>query len=475
MISIAPGLLAALTLGLPPEAPAEDPDLKPPVVRVPLRAQDKSPPRALRYALLPDSNDLTAGNAAAYWIRASLAAQRAQPRFSEQQEAWLAVPLDKLPKDEVRRFLEAYRHALRMSDQAARCQRCDWERPPLTFATADQLPTEEIGSFRQLAQLLSLRLRLELSEGRRDDAIETIRTGMVLARHIAEGHTVIDNLVAAAIGAVMLNRVEEFLATPGAPNLYWSLTTLPRPFFDARPAAEYERGTLWRSFPVLRRLAQEKMTPEQARRLNEQVFGAILDDRPGVHSGPDFPQQLAIAVLAARTYPDAKRELLARGLPPNDVEAMPVAQVVLLAQVDEYDAFWDEALKWMAVPYAEARAPLEALRRDLAPGGRYDTNMLIRMLFPVLFKVHEANLRGNRQIEALRCVEAIRHYAATHGGKPPAALTDIRDVPLPIDPITGKGFDAFYKADGDRAVLDVPPLTGMPPQTGRRYEFAPEK
>jgi hypothetical protein len=46
-------------------------------------------------------------------------------------------------------------------------------------------------------------------------------------------------------------------------------------------------------------------------------------------------------------------------------------------------------------------------------------------------------------------------------------------VPLPIDPLTGKGFDAFYKVVDGKAVLEMPAMPGMGATTGRRYEIDP--
>jgi hypothetical protein len=55
----------------------------------------------------------------------------------------------------------------------------------------------------------------------------------------------------------------------------------------------------------------------------------------------------------------------------------------------------------------------------------------------------------------LRCVEAVRIYAAEHDGKLPARLDDVR-LPLPVDPATGKPFT--YKLDGKTAHLHGEPL-----------------
>ena len=56
-----------------------------------------------------------------------------------------------------------------------------------------------------------------------------------------------------------------------------------------------------------------------------------------------------------------------------------------------------------------------------------------------------------RQVEALRIIEAIRHYLATHDGKLPASLADIETLSIPMDPLTDEPFE--WKVDGNTATL----------------------
>jgi hypothetical protein len=48
-------------------------------------------------------------------------------------------------------------------------------------------------------------------------------------------------------------------------------------------------------------------------------------------------------------------------------------------------------------------------------------------------------------------IESIRMYAYSHDGKMPGSLDDIKEVPIPSNPQTGKPFS--YRLDGDTAVL----------------------
>ena len=54
----------------------------------------------------------------------------------------------------------------------------------------------------------------------------------------------------------------------------------------------------------------------------------------------------------------------------------------------------------------------------------------------------------------------MRLDAAAHDGKLPASLDEIKDVPLPVDPVNGQPFD--YRVAGDRAYLSCSPFPGQP-------------
>jgi hypothetical protein len=433
--------------------------------------------RALEYRLLPDPLDLTPGNAAPLWLRAGQAARNVRRKITGKEYTWMdpaATPLKAFPRKEARALLAEYAAALRLADQAARRERCDWERPPLTIQSIPDLPLDEIQNYREIATLLNLRCRLELSEGRFDQAIRTLQTGFALARHVGNGESLIQDLVAIAIGAIMFGRVEEWIQIPGSPNLYWPLTELPRPFIDVRRSIKYELNTIHRSFPQLRELQTKRLTAAHADALVgqmfEQMFTALCQiDEAAV---PAWARKPALAALTLKAYPDAKRYLIAQGRPVKEVEALPVLQAVAIYFTDQDDRTRDDILKWVSVPYWQGQAGLERVAkraRDASAGG----NPLIRLLIPALVKVYHAQVRTERQVAGLRCAEALRLYAAAHGGKAPDKLAAITAVPLPIDPYTGKGFEGFYLTRGGKGVLEVPPPPGMPPLLGRHYELDP--
>jgi hypothetical protein len=462
---------SAVSADKPPPEPEGPPQARAPVVKLGVQPGAKQP-RALRYQLLPDRLDLTPGNAAPLWVRAGQAATDTRHALTDKEYSWGSAddtPLKDLPRREVRALLEQYAAALRLAEQAARRERCDWEFPPPTFQTMQDLPLHEVQVCRQVAFLLSLQCRLELSEGQFDKAVYTLQTGFVLARHIGDTDTLVQNLVGNAIAGIMLGRVEEMIQLPGSPNLYWSLTTLPSPFIDVRRSMNVELNTLYRSFPALRKLELDRgaMAPADLERLVEDLFREA-----GKACGVPFPEwqgKVALAGITLKVYPDAKQYLLAQGRTPEQVEAMPALQVVLLFYLDQYNQVRDDVLKWLSVPPWQAVAGLEQVQKAVQ-NSRQNNNPLVALLLPACSKVHLACLRTDRHIAGLRCAEALRLHAVAHDGRAPDKLGDVTAVPPPVDPFTGKGFDAFYQASDGKGVLNVPPPPGQGAALGRRYE-----
>jgi hypothetical protein len=442
--------------------------------------------RALKYTLLPDPLDLTSGNAAPLWNRAGARASAMERDLNQGPNKVIApvgtplnpegkvVPLKDLPRKEIHAYLAYFAMPLRVADQAARCDHCDWESPPFKLQDLQDLDLHlsDIQQLRKIGALLQTRCMLELSESRFDDAIVTLQTGFAMARDIGKGDTLIQDLVGIAIGSIMFGQVEQWEQVPGSPNLFWALTDLPRPLVDTAPAMRNELTTIFRSFPPLRQLIRDSdkgaMSEEETNKIVTGLF-IILGDLEGSQL-PDWQKKLAIAALVIKVYPEARKYLLEQGRKLEQLDAMPPLQVVLLYYVDDYDQLKDETLKWMNVPPWEARAGLEATTKKLRDRGP-PRNPIVTSLLPAIAKVYEARVRIERTVDYLRCAEALRMYAATHDGKAPEKLEDVK-LPLPLDPYTGEGFGKFYKVEADgAAAFEIPPPPDRPPSMGRRFEL----
>jgi hypothetical protein len=466
--------LLALLLGgaLLATAPPQAPDEQPQLIR-PAKQAAKAPGRVLEWSLLVDPLDQANLNAAPMWIRAGMAAQGARWKWTDRHNTWDGpyeggTALKDLPLKELKELLDKHDAALRNARRAALCSRCDWEYPPITVQTLGDVPLSDVQMLRHLIRLISLHCRMQLAQDRFEDARKDLQVGLALARHTGGSQTLIQDLVAIALAQIMLGRVEEWIQRPGSPNLYWALTELPRPFVDVRGSMRHELGTIYRSFPMLRELKEKKLSADEARALVEKFFVAFA--RLSGEDAPDWKLKLGIAAMAMKLYPEAKKGLVAAGRTEKEVEALPVPQAVALYHLEEYDRTRDELIKCVALPSWQGYAELEKADRAERARTKVTGNVIIGTLLPATLKVYHAQLRLDRNLAGLRAAEAIRLHMAKHGSAP-QKLSEIKVVPLPIDPFTGKGFDDWYSVKGDKAVLDVPPAPSQSIRTGKRYEF----
>ena len=67
--------------------------------------------------------------------------------------------------------------------------------------------------------------------------------------------------------------------------------------------------------------------------------------------------------------------------------------------------------------------------------------------------------RVDRKLDVAQIIEAVRLYAAGHGGSLPASLDAITEAPAPLDPATGKPYN--YKVNGTTATLTAPAPPGL--------------
>jgi hypothetical protein len=437
------------------------------------------PVPSTRYRLLPEPRELEPGNAAALYYRAhALLAEQGnllREIRGEEWYRWLETPLRDLPLGEIRDKLRDMRPVLREVDLAARRRQCDWQLAGRQEGVGLLLP--EVQVMRQVAVVLEVQARYEMAQGRLPEALHSLQTGYALARHMGSGPTLIHVLVGLAITNLTDAQLDEFVQQPGAPNLYWSLTALPRPYFNPDFAIQEESSWLEHMWPGLKRLEEGPMTTAEVDDLQKAIRQTY--DRFSA-KGPGQLELAAQSVMQAVAYADAKKSLLAQGTPAEQVEAMPPFQVVALYAVRAWHHAWDEYVKWLRVPnfgnepdYQKARQKVQEaadqLYRLVLAGKLFEA---LDVGKPIPFeKVYAGIGRNERRFDALRCVEAIRLYAAGHDGKLPAALKDITELPIPTDSMTGKPFE--YEVKGDKAKLSapLPPGPKPPPYMQLTYEI----
>jgi hypothetical protein len=453
----------------------------------------KPPTPALRYQLLPDARIAISGDAAPLYRQAIDVLNGKLSREQEEQLfSWTMLSPDRFPKDEVSKFLAAYEEFFALLDQAALHDYCDWGVRELVLekgVAAGSLP--EIRRGRAVGRMLALRARAEVLDGRFDQAVVTLRIGLAFARHTGESGALGHFLIGGAIAADNLQQLDAFVGKANAPNLYFALTDLPTPFVSFRTACEIDRLFLYGTFPGLAETAMNR----DAGNLSEKQLQDCINSFDSLRRSFSlteqlfyYPEHLLLAQNIQKKHEAAKKALIAAGRPSDKVEAMPPVQVALLHAQLEYDAAIDDVLHLQARPYweivdrlkrldqqyqTEPRAMLFPLETRERLAREQDPNApalpLVPFLFPRLNRIVFVRARTDRKIALLRTIEAIRCYAATHDGQLPPTLNTIKEVPLPLDPVTGRAFR--YYVNRDTATLHAPPPAHEAPNGGNSVTY----
>jgi len=84
-------------------------------------------------------------------------------------------------------------------------------------------------------------------------------------------------------------------------------------------------------------------------------------------------------------------------------------------------------------------------------GKLLSSKQLEKQMKPMHDRTRAIAKRLDSDLAILQCVEAIRAYAASHGGQLPPTLADVKDISIPKDPMCGEAFR--YARTGSTAVL----------------------
>ena len=444
-----------------PRRPVE----KVPVVQLKVRPAPTAR-AAMRYQLLPTVLDQTPGNAAQLYYMAAQSAPKQEPEAIGRAHSMTQKELLEMASaPDVKSLFRG--PALRNIEQAARREYCYWDLPIRTEHFRVQLPP--LSSFRSLARILAARARVEIARGQHDQAIHTLQTGFAVAQDVAEGPLLIQSLVGTAVASQLIRPVEELIQHPDAPNLYWALTVLPRPFVDLRRSLQWEYAMLYLVAPGLRGLESARLTKEQWQHLTDDLAKSMVSLLGRQEEArATWQTKAAMTAMSVYLYPRAKRYLIEKGRTPQQVDAMPVQQAVILYSLETYVHARDELFKWFHVPYWQAREGLQQAKQELINARKkYPGNPFLALL-PTLTRAYFLTTKLDQKIAALRCIEAVRMYAAGHAGKLPASLSEITEVPVPIDPVSGKPFR--YEVAAETITLEAQLPEGESPREGLRYE-----
>ncbi len=265
----------------------------------------------------------------------------------------------------------------------------------------------------------------------------------------------------------MLEPCDDLISQPGAPNLYWALTALPRPLVSLRDQLEVEQSVCENLIPELTEaeLSKPRTAAEWASllsRMHERIVSwsyRLINESSNAAPELRTSAGWTLERLKAEVLPAAKASLKASpaGAGPEDA-AMCDDQIVALYLAGRYRQVRDDFFKASYLPANEALARQSATEKQLEAAKSPATAFFFAILggdAPVTSLRPLSNqLSLDRRIAMLRVIEALRLYAAAHGGALPESLDRITEVSVPADPATGKPF--VYRRAGAAASFARP-------------------
>ncbi len=183
---------------------------------------------------------------------------------------WMALPLGSQREKEYRKkdlasvigMLSPSNRIYADMERAAQFESCDWELP-IRDGNYISITLPEMQQSRAYTRMLSAKADLEIAECKYDEAVRTFQIGYAQARDLAQGPTIVNGLIGVTIASIMSYQLQQLIQQPDAPNLYWALSTLPRPLVSLRPGGEAESNILYLQFPELCDVDKKKMAPAE--------------------------------------------------------------------------------------------------------------------------------------------------------------------------------------------------------------------
>ena len=227
-----------------------------------------------------------------------------------------------------------------------------------------------------------------------------------------EGPFLINGLLGIAIANHMLAPCDDLIAQPGAPNLYWALTTLPRPLVNLRNQLEVEQKLLENLIPELTEaeLARPRTDAEWTSLLSRMHEGIVKWSRNLSSENPADPLNHALKILGESDLAQFKAKALAgareslktsRKLTSQQLAAMSEDQIVALYLADGYRTLWDDLFKGSYLPPRVALAEIRAADNRLLAAKDGPLALFVR-LTPAVEAVVMTDVRLDRRVAILR-------------------------------------------------------------------------
>lgn len=429
---------------------------------------------AMKYRLTFSETDLEYGDAAPVYYRAflmfsSVKVNRQLDRAKLDQ--WLTMPLSELPIQEVEKYTEMYRSALRELSSATHYSTVRWGYEN-ALRDADgvelyQILLPEVQEAAEVSLILNLKIRTQLAKRDFDGALQTLREGFGFSKHLLEGKFIVSQLVALNVEKNLYQRLRDWQEIPGSPNLYWAIAQLTQPRYDVRRAIRFELDASRSSFGIVSDEALKPRSKEEWKKFYDNssrqlraLVKATNNDLDGMQKNGIDPVPFIELVQA---YSAAKQNLTTWGYSESEIEKMPVIQAVVLQTKLAHDYIFSEYEKITYLPYNRYNEELSKVTEKLNSEGYFQAEStreifpIARMVMPGLLQVLVTEIEAKTRLYEIQLIEGLRDYAATQK-KFPASLEQLSL--LPTGSIEESLVSVRFKTDGETMEFEGGTLDG---------------
>jgi hypothetical protein len=440
-----------------------------------------------RYRFWPLRDNLNPDSALVHITRALTFYSQVDPRLVKDFEDYLGIlGTNDLNPNDLARYLAGFAHVLEELDSMAQCEDLYWRANSRNLGgraliTDARFPEQEV--MWKFAALIKLRALVELDQRRFDDAVVSIRCGYRLIAFLRQGGLLEHHLTANFIESAILDVIEKAIQTPGCPNLYWAIATLPNEYDAMLRTIEDELLSYKRRHPLLIEPEAVDWSPDNWKE-NWNEFVRDCDSYWPVPFQGQFLKASEDALKSDAKH--ARKRLLAQGLAPQHAASMCAEQALAVDIACEIRKENEQILTALYTPYPanmrmlekrdrenmqrmEAlvflwfdpefqKEPLDPLLKPLLESRRKDWESRLRDFVPRTYGFisdeYQRFLHAVQRKNHLLTIEAIRHFAGGQNGRLPESLSNLTELLPNRDPINAEWVAYEVKKDHDGPIAE---------------------
>ena len=429
----------------------QDPETVPPIADadlggpIPLLFVEpaKEPIPALRYRFHPNPRELKPGSATPFFQRAMVQYLKKPGAVLAQFKQFQLDYEEGKAKTSITAELKPFQDVFAELKKFGDCEDLHWDERwrDLRGAELWEAMFPEFQEARELSRLMEYNARRYLKDRDFNTAFVWIRLGYRFSEYLGNGDSIVQKLVAISRCQALNEVVREAIYSPGCPNLYWALATLPEPIVSVRRAIDIECLGIEYSFPVLFKAESTELGREQWQELWNNTF-AILERMATENQNLAKQLKQAFKISMEADMSLVRKALLSNGYSPERIASMSSEQLVALNSLCEVRTRSAATAKATFLPPPYRAGELLKAKIEHEKYMAENPNSIFAIFQLVNTAAEQVSRYETRQIchvRQLMTLEAIRMHVAEHAA-PPASLNDLLPAPALPNPFDGRPF-----------------------------------